>query len=166
MTIAMGAPGWLAALLLLLLALAAIEDGWRLRISNLLVIGIAATGVAAIILAGIGWAAWQPVALSLAILIVGTPLFAAGWIGGGDIKLLAASATWFMLDGGWRMLVAVAIAGGILTIFALARAALPRCPRIVRDRVALFRRGSGIPYGIAVALGVGSIVSVTRSALI
>lgn len=165
MTIATGAPGWLAALLFLMLAIAAIEDGWRLRISNLLVIGIAATGVAAIILAGIGWSAWQPVALSLAILVIGTPLFAAGWIGGGDIKLLAASATWFMLDGGWRMLVAVAIAGGILTIVALIVRLFP-LPAGVRDRVALFRRGSGIPYGIAVALGVGSIVSATRSALI
>lgn len=164
MTIAMGAPGWLAALLLLLLALAAIEDGWRLRISNLLVIGIAATGVAAIVLAGIGWAAWQPVALSLAILIVGTPLFAAGWIGGGDIKLLAASATWFTLDGGWRMLVAVAIAGGILTLFALA-VRLIRLPQSFRDRVALLRRGSGIPYGIAVALGVTAMISFTRSTL-
>jgi prepilin peptidase CpaA len=165
MTIAAGAPGWLAALLLLLLTLAAVEDGWRLRISNLLVVAIAATGVAAIVLAGIGWSAWQPFALSLAILVVGTPLFAAGWIGGGDVKLLAASASWFMLDGGWRMLIAVAIAGGVLTIFALIVRLFP-LPDRARNRVALLRRGSGIPYGIAVALGVGAIVSATRSALI
>src|SRR5688500_3694517 len=119
MSIATAAPAWLVGILLLLLAIAAVEDGWRLRISNLVVLAVAATGVAAMVFAGIGWEFWQPLLLALAILVVETPLFSAGWLGGGDIKLLAASATWFMLDGGWRMLAAVALIGGLLTLVAL-----------------------------------------------
>ena len=34
MTLLASAPDWLAAILLLLLMLAAVEDGWRMEISN------------------------------------------------------------------------------------------------------------------------------------
>lgn len=154
MTIAMAAPLWLVILLIALLAAAAIEDGWRLTISNLIVLGVAATGVAAMMFSGIGWEAWQPLVLALGILVVGTPLFSAGWLGGGDVKLLAASASWFMLDGGWKMLVAVAIVGGLLTLVAL----LLRRLRRTDNRIALFRRGVGMPYGIAIAIGVSATI--------
>lgn len=154
MTIATAAPAWLVGLLLVLLTIAAVEDGWRLRISNLVVVGVAATGIAAIAYAGIGWELWQPLLLASAILVVGTPLFAAGWLGGGDVKLLAASATWFMLDGGWRMLVAVALIGGLLTLIAL----LLRRFRPRESSIALLQRGVGVPYGIAIAIGVSSII--------
>lgn len=158
MTIAVAAPAWLVGILLSLLALAALEDGWRLRISNLIAVGVAASGVAAMALAGIGWELWQPLLLALAILVVGTPLFAVGWLGGGDVKLLAASATWFMLDGGWRMLVAVALVGGVLTLIAL----LLRRLRPSESPIALLRRGVGVPYGIAIAIGVSSIILWSR----
>ncbi len=162
MSLAAGAPAWLVALLFILLALAAVEDGWRLRISNLIVLGVAATGVAAMILIGIGWNAWQPVLLALVILAVGTPLFAAGWLGGGDIKLLAACGLWFTFDGGWKMLVAVAIAGGVLTLLAIIIRFF-RIPDSLRERVGLLRRGVGVPYGIAVAAGVVAVVIIARS---
>ena len=154
MTIAAAAPAWLVGILFLLLALAAVEDGWRLRISNLIVLGVAATGVAAMALASIGWGAWQPLLLAVAILVVGTPLFAAGWLGGGDVKLLAASGTWFMLDGGGKMLAPVAIIGGLLTLVALALRRLRR----VDSGIALFKRGVGVPYGIAIAIGVAATI--------
>lgn len=162
MSLAAGAPAWLVALLFILLALAAVEDGWRLRISNLIVLGVAATAVAAMVLAGIGWGAWQPFLFALVILAVGTPLFAAGWLGGGDVKLLAACALWFTFDGGWRMLVAVAIAGGVVTLVALL-IRLFHIPDSLRTRVAFVRRGVGVPYGIAVAIGVAAIMVQARS---
>lgn len=158
MSIAVAAPAWLVGLLLVLLMIAAIEDGWRLRISNLIVFAVAATGVAAIAFAGIGWEAWQPLLLAVAILVVGTPLFAAGWLGGGDVKLLAASGTWFMLDGGWKMLATVAIFGGLLTLVALAL----RRFRPSESRIALLKRGIGVPYGIAIAIGVSATIFWSR----
>ncbi len=156
------APAWLVALLLLFLALAAVEDGWRLRISNLLVLGVAATGLTAMIVTRIGQDAWQPVLLALIILAIGTPLFAAGWLGGGDVKLLAACGLWFTFDGGWKMLVAVAIAGGILALLAIIIRFF-RIPDSLRERVGLLRRGVGVPYGIAVATGVAAMVVTARA---
>lgn len=158
MTIGVAAPAWLVGLLLALLMIAAIEDGWRLRISNLIVLAVAATGVAAMAFVGIGWEAWQPLLLALAILVVGTPLFAAGWLGGGDVKLLAASGTWFMLDGGWKMLAAVAVIGGVLTLIALSL----RHFQLRETRIALLRRGVGVPYGIAISVGVAATILWSR----
>ena len=165
MTIANEAPAWLVAALLILLALAAIEDGWRMRISNLLVLAIAATGIGAMINAAIGWQAWEPLVAAAAILAVGTPLFARGWMGGGDVKLLSASALWFMLNGSWRMLAAVAVAGGIVALIAIL-VRLFRFSDAARERVAMLQRGKGVPYGIAVALGVAATVMGSRSGLI
>lgn len=154
MIIAQSAPLWLVVILLLLLGIAAVEDGWRLRISNLVVLGVMASGIAAMIYADIAWDAWQPVALAALILAVGTPLFAKGWMGGGDVKLLAATATWFTFDGGWRMLAAVAVAGGLLTLIAL----LLRRLRRRESGIALFRKDVGVPYGIAIAIGVSATI--------
>ena len=162
MTIAAGAPGWLAGILFVLLTLAAVEDGWRLRVSNLIVVGVAASGVAAIVLTHAGWDAWQPILLAVAILAVCTPMFGAGWMGGGDVKLLAASALWFTLSGGWRMLVMVAIAGGVLTVLILLIRLLP-WPEPAKQRVVMLRRRGGIPYGVAIAMGVAAAVMLARA---
>ncbi len=163
MSIAEAAPAWLVVVLLVLLALAAAEDGWRLRISNILVAGVAVSGIAAIVLAGIGWSAWQPVALAILLLAIGTPMFGAGWLGGGDVKLLAASGLWFTFAGGWRMLVMVAIAGGLLTLLILLARRLPWSDRI-RDGAVILQRRGGIPYGIAIAIGVAATVMLARAA--
>ena len=162
MTIAQAAPTWLVALLFLLLGIAAAEDGWRLRVSNLIVAAVAATGIAAIVFAHIGWDAWQPLLLAVLILGVGTPMFGAGWLGGGDVKLLAASGLWFSLSGGWRMLVMVAIAGGVLTILILLIRLLP-WPEPAKQRVVMLRRRGGIPYGVAIAMGVAAAVMLARA---
>lgn len=162
MTIASAAPAWLAGLLFLLLGIAAAEDGWRLRVSNLIVAAVAATGIAAIVFAHIGWDAWQPLLLAVLILGVGTPMFGAGWLGGGDVKLLAASGLWFSLSGGWRMLVAVAIAGGVLALLVLAIRLLP-WSEPAKNHVIVLRPRGGIPYGIAIAMGVTALVMIARA---
>jgi prepilin peptidase CpaA len=147
------APTWLAALLFLLLLTAAVEDGWRARISNFTCAMIVVGAFVAVALDGPIVGLWQNLLLFGAVLVVGTFLFARGAMGGGDIKLLAASALWFDLDSGWKMLVAIALAGGIEALVLVAvRRALPSAGR--SRRIALLRRGEGIPYGIAIAAGV------------
>lgn len=162
MTIASAAPAWLAGLLFLLLGIAAADDGWRLRVSNLIVAAVAATGIAAIFMAHIGWDAWQPLLLAGLILAFGTPMFGAGWLGGGDVKLLAASGLWFSFSGGWRMLVAVAIAGGVLALLVLAIRLLP-WSEPAKNHVIVLRPRGGIPYGIAIAMGVATLVMIART---
>ena len=80
-------------------------------------------------------------------------MFARGWMGGGDIKLLAASVLWFDLSSGWRLLVAIAIAGGIVALFVIFVRRLAWSDQI-RQRVLLLKPREGIAYGIAIALGV------------
>jgi prepilin peptidase CpaA len=153
MRLLLSAPDWLAAALLLLLLAAAIQDGWRLRISDWISGLIAIGAFAALMLDGPVSGLWQNFLLFAAVLAVGTFMFGRGWMGGGDIKLLAASALWFNLSDGWKLLVAIAIAGGIEALLIIILRRLP-WPESVRGKVLLLRSKGPIPYGIAIALGV------------
>ena len=162
MNLVAGAPPWLAALLMALMLVAAAEDAWRLRISNFVSAGVIVAAFVAVALAGPISGLWQNLLLFVAMLVVGTFLFARGWMGGGDIKLLAASALWFDLESGWKMLVAVAIAGGIEAILVILLRLLPS-PDAARQRIAILRRKAGIPYGIAIAGGMAMMAWWLRS---
>ena len=96
---------------------------------------------------------WQNLLLFALVLGGGMLLFNRGVMGGGDIKLLAASALWFDLSHGWKMLVAVAIAGGLETLAIMALRLAP-WPDAARKQLALLRRGEDIPYGVAIGAGV------------
>ncbi|WP_206456346.1 A24 family peptidase [Aurantimonas marina] len=91
--------------------------------------------------------------IGLLCLAVTYGFFAAGWMGGGDAKLLAATAVWF---GPTIQLVEFlllgAIYGGMLTIALLiSRAQLAPVTGIdFVDR--LLDQDTGIPYGIAIGL--------------
>ena len=152
MNLAVTAPGWLAALLMLLLLLAAVEDAWRMRISNVTILAILAGAVVAAMLAGPTFALWQNLALFAGLLALGTPLFALGKVGGGDVKLIAVSGAWFDLRGGLLMLICVLIAGGALALLILALRTFDWSEN-VRRRIRLLKASSGIPYGVAIAAG-------------
>lgn len=144
------APFWLVLALLLALATAALEDGWRLRISNHIPLTIILLAIVAIALTGLRIALWENVSLFAAVLAVGTVLFGWGLLGGGDVKLLASCSLWFDLSGGWRMMVIVAIAGGVLALtIMLMKVVLPAGSR---SWIPL-KPKSGVPYGVAIAAG-------------
>lgn len=153
MNLLAAAPDWLAAILLILLLVAAIEDGWRLQISDWTSGAIALAAFVAIGVNGPIVGLWQNFLLFAAMLAIGTVMFARGWMGGGDIKLLAASALWFDLSSGWRLLVSIAVAGGIVALTVILLRNLP-WPDKARQRVLLLKPREGIAYGIAIALGV------------
>ena len=150
------APDWLAAILLLLLIGAAIQDAWRLRISDWISGLIAIGAFVALAIDGPVSGLWENLLLFAAVLAAGTFMFGRGWMGGGDIKLLAAASLWFDLASGWKLLVAIAIAGGLETLLLIGLRRI-HWPESVRSRVLLLRRGEAIPYGIAIALGVASM---------
>ncbi|WP_309610731.1 prepilin peptidase [Sphingomonas sp.] len=158
MNLAASAPPWLVAALFLFLLAAAIEDGWRMRIANLFSVAIIVGALIAAILAGFPLALWQNGVMFAALLAVGTFLFGAGLLGGGDVKLLASSALWFDFGGGWKMLVAVALAGGLLAIVLLSIRPMISAP----GRWTILKKGGGIPYGIAIAGGVAATVALMR----
>jgi len=146
------APDWLALVFGALLLAAAAEDAVRMRISNILVALLIAAAIAAAALVGFEARLWENLALFLAFLLVGTPLFAAGKLGGGDVKLMAAAALWFNLRSAPTLLLSVALAGGALALLVLAVRSF-NWSEATRRKVRVLQAGSGIPYGVAIAAG-------------
>jgi prepilin peptidase CpaA len=148
--LAVAAPQWLALVFAILMLAAAAEDAVRLRISNITVLLVLIGAIVAAFVAGPEVRLWQNLAVFLALLAVGTPMFAAGKLGGGDVKLLASVGLWFDFRGALGMLIAVALAGGLLALLVLVLRALGWSEEM-RRRVVLLRPGGGIPYGVAIA---------------
>jgi prepilin peptidase CpaA len=100
---------------------AAYTDLVRRRISNVLTFGLAA---AALGLSGTHGAIPFAVMLAtyVALLIAGTVPFSRGWIGGGDVKLIAAGAVCAGWPGFVSLLLITSVAGGVLALIELARA--------------------------------------------
>ena len=146
------APQWLALILAILLIAAAAEDAVRLRISNVTVGLVLISAIVAAIMAGPELRLWQNLVVFLALLAVGTPMFAAGKLGGGDVKLLASAGLWFDFAGALWLLIAVALAGGVLALLVLVIRSF-NWSEGIRRRVVLLRPGGGIPYGVAIAAG-------------
>ena len=161
MTLLASAPGWLTTILFLLLLLAAIEDVWRLQIEDWLSAGVAIGAFLALAVDGPAIGLWQNLLLFGLVLGIGTLLFLRGWMGGGDIKLLAACALWLDLAQGLKMLVAVAIAGGLESLIIMLLRLLPFSDK-VRERIAWLRRNGELPYGVAIAAGMAWIAWTTR----
>jgi prepilin peptidase CpaA len=152
MNLLSSAPAWLAGLLYILLVVAALQDGWNMRISNWVSGTIAVGAFVAVALDGPIVGLWQNLVLFAGVLVVGTFFFGRNWMGGGDVKLLAAGALWCNFAAGWKMLVAVALAGGVETVLILLARGFNWSDRTL-ERVEFLRRRGGIPYGIAIAAG-------------
>ena len=72
MNLLASAPAWLAAILYVLLVIAALEDGWRMRIGNLTSGAIAIGAFVAIALDGPIVGLWQNLLLFVGVLAIGT----------------------------------------------------------------------------------------------
>ena len=135
------AYGLLAALAIALLG-AAISDLRTRLIHNWLTFGIAAAAPAFWWASGLSL--WPGVgaqlALGLAAFAVLAGLFAAGAMGGGDVKLLTALALWLPWQPFLQLVVIMALLGGALTLICLA------WHRIARRSGRL-----EVPYGVAIS---------------
>jgi prepilin peptidase CpaA len=160
-----------AALLLTLLALAAWFDLRRRCIPNALPSAVAvlwlvaaAQGPAAPAIAG--------VATGAALLAAGIVVWRLGWLGGGDVKLVAALGLWAGPAHVDALLCGTALSGGGLALAAHGCIRLRESPMLVYARAATGRllpatagmsgliawREQGLPYGLAVAGGGGWLV--------
>jgi prepilin peptidase CpaA len=139
-----------------LMAFAAVSDLLTMTISNrislILIAGFAG-------LAAFGGMSLHDVMSHLgagaAVLVVGFTCFAFGWIGGGDAKLAAAAGLWFGFDHLLNYLVYASLFGGALTLLLLQFRQWP-LPYALGGQAWLMRlhhKDTGIPYGIALALG-------------
>lgn len=142
-----------------LMIYAVVSDILTMRIANRVSIILVAGFVAAALLVGLAPAT---IAAHLGVgalcLCVTFLLFTAGWIGGGDAKLTAATAVWF---GPSALLLnyflIAAVFGGVLTLALLMarQIMVPATGVEFVDR--LLRRDTGIPYGVA--LGTAGLVT-------
>jgi len=129
----------LACLAVLLLIGAATDLSSRI-IPNRLNALIALLAIAWWLANGLGWAdILAQIGLSIGVLLVFALFFHMGWMGGGDVKLLAGLALWLPVEKMAGLLVWMAIGGGVLTVVILA--------------VHRLRRAEGrpeVPYGVAI----------------
>ncbi len=136
------------------MAYAAASDLVSMTISNrlcmILIAGFAVCAAAlGLGLAELGW----HLAAGALVLTVAFGLFAAGWVGGGDAKLVAATALWFGFDQLMPYLTIAGVLGGVLTLLILRLRAQP-LPATVESWGWLQRlhgANQGVPYGIALA---------------
>jgi prepilin peptidase CpaA len=135
---------------------AGVMDLMTLKIRNFLVIGIAVVYFIAAPLVGLSlYEMGLSMAVAGMVLAVSFGFFAAGWIGGGDAKLATATALWFGWDHILPYLIVSTLAGGLLTLAVigfrsmLLPASFYARPWIVK----LHESKSGVPYGIAFAIG-------------
>lgn len=145
----------LPAIYLLSLFAAAIVDFRIRRIPNLLVLVVLASGVAGFVTTGHAAELWQPLLAAIAILVVGTPLFARNWVGGGDVKLLAAAASWFSGIAILQFVAFVFLCGGVLALTALGW-------RRMRGKRVSRHADDGLPYAVAIAAGAAAQVMLAR----
>lgn len=139
---------------------AAVSDLMSMTITNRIPVILVTTFFCLAILTGMPWMTigWHVLA-GLLVLAATFGLFAMGSMGGGDAKLMAATATWMGLGSHLlSYLLLAAVLGGGLTIFLLAyrKSAFAH----LWDRPSLPRSLSldtkGIPYGIA--LGAAGLI--------
>lgn len=139
--------------LLLLLAAAAVQDVYQLRISNAFPVAIFLLFPVYLLVKGVDTTIWQNGVVFIAVLALGVLAFGAHWLGGGDVKLLAATAFWFDISGAAWLIGAIALFGAATTLlFIFFRRAIPERLLLRSGMVSLKRHGP-IPYGLGIAGG-------------
>jgi prepilin peptidase CpaA len=138
-----------------LMAYAASSDLLTMRIANWLVLVIVAAYFALALIAQLSWTeiGWT-VGAAAVVLAIAFAFFAFGWIGGGDAKLVAATALWVGSGLLLNYVIYAALLGGGLTLLILAIRRYPLPVWLARhkwiDR--LHDPKSGVPYGITLAI--------------
>jgi prepilin peptidase CpaA len=139
-----------------LMAFAAASDLLTMTISNRVSLALAA---GFLVLAAVsGMSAYDillHVGAGVTVLAIGFACFAMGWVGGGDAKVAAAAALWFGFAHLMNYLLYASLFGGALTLLLLQFRQWPLPvsfagqPWLAR----LHAKETGIPYGIALAMG-------------
>jgi prepilin peptidase CpaA len=139
-----------------LMAFAAASDLFTMTISNRVSLALAAGFLALALFGGMGF--YDVVAhlgAGATVLAVAFGCFAMGWIGGGDAKVAAAAALWFGFGHLLDYLLYASLFGGGLTLLLLQFRQWP-LPYLFAGQAWLLRlhaKESGIPYGVALAIG-------------
>ena len=139
-----------------LMAFAAASDLFTMTISNRVSLALAAGFLALALLGGMApYDILLHVGAGATVLVAGFACFAMGWVGGGDAKVAAAAGLWFGFGHLLDYLVYASLFGGALTLLLLQFRQWP-LPYPFAGQAWLLKlhaKDSGIPYGIALAIG-------------
>ena len=139
-----------------LMAFAAASDLFTMTISNRVSLALAAGFLILALMSGMPfYDILLHVAAGAAVLAVAFVCFAMGWVGGGDAKVAAAAALWFGFGHLLNYLVYASLFGGALTLLLLQFRQWPLPYPFAGQAwmLKLHAKDSGIPYGIALAIG-------------
>src|ERR1700736_879585 len=139
-----------------LMAFAAASDLFTMTIPNRVSLALAAGFLVLAVLSGMApYEILLHVGAGLTVLVVAFACFAMGWIGGGDAKVAAAAALWFRFGPLLNYLLYASLVGGALTLLLLQFRQWPLPYSFAGQDwlLKLHAKDSGIPYGIALAIG-------------
>jgi len=137
---------------------AAAQDLRQRRVSNLFCAGIALLGLARwAVLMQISPAAWA-VAAAVLLFGLGALMFSRGWLGGGDVKLICASA--LLIGGGQTpaFLFLMSIIGSVLALIIVVQVKLGQLFGTAGGAAPDAENPSTVPYGVAVALAASFVI--------
>jgi prepilin peptidase CpaA len=135
------------------MAFAGAMDLLTMTIPNRISVALVVAFLVAAPLAGLSGEAWMShLAAAALVLAAGIGMFAVGWLGGGDAKLMTAAALWIGLDDLLVYITLMAILGGALALLILAYRRLPATALPGPGwAMRLHESGTGMPYGLAIA---------------
>jgi prepilin peptidase CpaA len=152
--------GWqtlLSAIFPALVIVAALKDATSFTIPNWISLALLAAFAPVALACGV---ALPQIAVALGVgvaaLLAGMAMFACGWIGGGDAKLLAASALWLGWPAVLPFVLVTALCGGALALALLGLRSVWLQPITVRGPAWVGRLatpGAAAPYGVAICAG-------------
>lgn len=102
-----------------------------------------------------GWAIFgEHLAVGVSVFLFGFAIFAFGWLGGGDAKLMAATAFWWQWSDLLMYVTYTTVAGGVIAIFILwGRKFVPVRVLTAEWLHRLIKDEKRMPYGLALAFG-------------
>jgi len=148
-----------------LMAFAAASDLFTMTISNRVSLALAAGFLALALMSGMGfYDVLTHIGAGATVLVIAFGCFAMGWVGGGDAKVAAAAALWFGFGHLLNYLLYASLFGGALTLLLLQFRQWPLPYQLAGQPwlLKLHAKETGIPYGIALAIGALTIYPETE----
>lgn len=134
---------------------AAVKDAMTMTIPNWVSVAVVA---AFFVMTPFVWQGWpvfgEHLMIGTGAFVFGFVLFALGWLGGGDAKLLAATSYWWVAPDLALYVFYTTLAGGAMAItILLARRLIPSYMLTSPKLHHIIKEQTHMPYGLALAFG-------------
>lgn len=149
----------------LTMILAAIKDASTMTIPNWISLALIA---GFFIIIPFAWPGWETFGVHLLVgltfFLAGFAMFAFGWLGGGDAKLMAATGLWWTWPDATLYVIYTTVLGGLIGIgLLLGRKFIPVRVLTAPWAHKVFKDEKKMPYGLALAAG--ALITLPQSAI-